>query len=508
MTPATPPETGATPSDASRGSRRLRLGLAAVVVIAGSVLLGMNLRTPEAHANSYPPAPAAAPAPPLPAIHEVDSYADLVSRVSPSVVTVRTERVVRSSGHEFVFPDDPFLRQFFGQNFHSVPPEAQREGALGSGVIVSPDGYILTNHHVVKGAQQIEVDLADRRTFKAKLVGSDAPSDLAVLKIDAKGLPALPFGDSNHTRVGDVVLAFGNPLGVGQTVTMGIISAKGRTTDLGDGSFEDFLQTDAPINQGNSGGALVNLRGQLVGINSQIITPSGGSVGIGFAIPSAMAENVMQQLIRSGHVERGRLGVVVQTVTSDLAKSLGMKKIEGALVSQVTPGSAAAKAGLERGDVIVRLNGTVVEDSNDLRNRVSSTPPGTEVNLTVLRGEHERILSAKLDELQPKTTAENVGGGENEGGRLGLSVRPLSPDEAHQLGLERDEGLVVAEVDPSGPAADSGFQPGDVIEQVNGQPISSASALREAVKASGDRPALVLVARKGDTFFLTLQGRG
>ncbi len=501
MTPATPP-------DAGRGRRRLRLGLAVAVAIAVSFLLGMNLRTPEARANTLPPAPAVAPAPPLAPIHEVDSYADLVSRVSPSVVTVRTERDVRPASQQFVFPDDPFLRQFFGQNFHSTPMPPQREGALGSGVIVSPDGYILTNHHVVKGAQRIEVDLADRRTFKAKLVGSDAPSDLAVLKIDAQGLPALPFGDSNHTRVGDVVLAFGNPLGVGQTVTMGIISAKGRTTDLGDGSFEDFLQTDAPINQGNSGGALVNLRGQLVGINSQIITPSGGSVGIGFAIPSSMADNVMQQLIRNGHVERGRLGVAVQTVTSDVAKSLGMKKVEGALVSSVTPGSAAQKAGLERGDVIVRLNGTEVEDSNALRNRISSTRPGSEVSLTVLRGGHERTLSATLDELAPKTTAENVGGGESQGGRLGLSVRPLSPEEAHQLDLHRGEGLVVAQVDPDGPAADAGFQPGDVIEQVNGQPVTSASSLREAVEAAGDRPALVLISRKGNNFFLTMQGRG
>ena len=299
---------------------------------------------------------------------------------------------------------------------------------------------MLTNHHVVDGAQRIQVDLADRRTFSAKLVGSDAASDLAVLKIDATGLTPLPFGDSKSARVGDVVLAFGNPLGVGQTVTMGIISAKGRATDLGNGSFEDFLQTDAPINQGNSGGALVNVRGELIGINSQIVSPSGGSVGIGFAIPAAMAENVMNQLIHGGQVHRGQLGVTVQAVTSDIAKSLGMAEVKGALVSDVSPGSPGEQAGLKRGDVILRLNGSEVADGNALRNQISSTAPGSRIELTVLRDGRERTVSASLRELKDTKTAENAEAGQAEGGKLGLSVRPLSPEEARELGLRGAQG--------------------------------------------------------------------
>src|SRR5215207_2701807 len=265
------------------------------------------------------------------------SYADEVSRVAPAVVTIRSERRVRAP-EQFPFMDDPTLRDFFGDRAPRGRAQSQQQlqRSLGSGVIVSADGYILTNHHVVDGAEDIRVELTDNRTFPAKLVGSDAPSDLAVLKVDASNLPVLPLGDSDKVRVGDVVLAVGNPLGLGQTVTMGIISAKGRSTDLSDGSFEDFLQTDAPINQGNSGGALVDTAGELVGINSQILSPSGGNIGIGFAVPSNMAKNVMDQLVANGRVQRGRLGVVVQGVTPDLAADLGLTKFDGAIVSDVT----------------------------------------------------------------------------------------------------------------------------------------------------------------------------
>ena len=239
-----------------------------------------------------------------------DPYAPVVSRVAPAVVTIRSERRARNTQQQLPFMQDPSLREFFGDRFgEGMPPaEARKQAALGSGVIVNGDGYILTNHHVVDGADHVTVELTDRRSFTAKVVGSDAPSDLAVLKVEAKGLPVLPFGNSESVNVGDVVLALGNPMGVGQTVTMGIISAKGRATGLGDGSFEDFLQTDAPINTGNSGGALVNTRGELVGINSQILSPSGGNIGIGFSIPVNMARAVMDALIHDGQVHRGRLG--------------------------------------------------------------------------------------------------------------------------------------------------------------------------------------------------------
>jgi serine protease Do len=360
-----------TPESNPSGRRRLgiRSGLAVTAAVAISVLAGMNLRSPAAHASGAVVAPVSPSDRSLPSASGV-SYADLASRVSPSVVTVRSERVAKPASQEFALPDDPFFHQFFGRGFQGIPSQPRREGGLGSGVIVSEDGYVLTNHHVVASAQRILVDLADRRTFRAKLVGSDAASDLALLKIDATGLTPLPFGDSKSARVGDVVLAFGNPLGVGQTVTMGIISAKGRATDPGNGSFEDFLQTDAPINQGNSGGALVNVRGELIGVNSQIVSPSGGSVGIGFAIPAAMAENVMNQLIHGGQVHRGQLGVTVQAVTSDIAKSLGMAEVKGALVSDVSAGSPGGTEARRRDPAPERIGG---------RRRQRASQPGLEL---------------------------------------------------------------------------------------------------------------------------------
>ncbi|MGH9960209.1 MAG: trypsin-like peptidase domain-containing protein, partial [Pyrinomonadaceae bacterium] len=301
------------------------------------------------------------------------SYAEVVNRVSAAVVTIRTESRARAP-RQFPFLDDPFFRRFFGQP--SIPAPERRVRGLGSGLIVTADGYILTNHHVIDGAQQIEVDLQGPRTVTAKLVGSDPPSDLAVLKINESGLSPLALADSDKVQVGDIVLAIGNPLGIGQTVTLGIISAKGRRTGLSDGSFEDFLQTDAPINRGNSGGALVDSNGDLVGINSQILSPPGGSIGIGFAIPSNMARDVLDQLVKNGKVSRGYLGVVVQPVTQDIAASLNWNNARGVIVSQVQPGSAADRAGLKRADVILALNGNAVSDPNSFRNEIAGTPPG------------------------------------------------------------------------------------------------------------------------------------
>jgi Do/DeqQ family serine protease len=475
---------------------RIKLGAIVGAAVLASAFVGTNLHGPAVSA-AIPAAVVAAPGAP------VGSYADLVSAVAPSVVTVRSERMVKPTAGEIPFGDDPFLRRFFGEGFQRGPMVPRREGGLGSGVIVSPDGYILTNNHVINGAQQIKVELSDKRVLPARLVGSDAPSDLAVLKIEAAGLPALPVGNSDSVRVGDVVLAFGNPLGVGQTVTMGIISAKGRATGLGDGGFEDFLQTDAPINQGNSGGALVNTRGELVGINSQIMTPTGGNIGIGFAIPAGMAKNVMAQLVSGGKVRRGLLGVTVQGVSSEIARSLGMPSVKGALVSSVVPGGAAAKAGVERGDVIVAFGGAPVDDSNSLRNHVAEMKPGSDVTFRVWRNGQEKDLHGQLGELDAPKSAANEGA-EPQHGALGLSVQPLTPEDARELGLAGRKGLVVAEVDPAGPAAAAGFQPGDVIEQVNGKPVTEASDLRSAVRAAGDRPALVLVHRKGGSLCLTL----
>jgi Do/DeqQ family serine protease len=332
----------------------------------------------------------------------VASYADVVSKTAQAVVTIHSSMRVRQP-QQFPFMDDPFFRQFFGDRGPSQPPVEQRRQGLGSGVIIDSNGYVLTNHHVIDGAEQIRVDLSDGRSLEAKLVGSDPPSDLAVLKVDASNLPILVLGDSDKTRVGDVVLALGNPLGVGQTVTMGIISAKGRQTGLSNGSFEDFLQTDAPINQGNSGGALVNTNSELIGINSQILSPSGGSIGLGFAIPSNMARTVVEQLINAGRVRRGQLGITVLKIPSEQATQLGVTQGPGVLVYQVQPGSAADRSGLRRGDIITALNGEAVTDSNTFRNKIASTPPGSEVTLTIKRGGNEQQVRASLGEFTPPT---------------------------------------------------------------------------------------------------------
>ena len=332
------------------------------------------------------------------------SYADVVSRVSPAVITIHSQMRVRAP-QQYPFMDDPMFRQFFGDRMPQQLPEQRRSG-LGSGVIISTDGYILTNHHVVDGAEQIKVDLNDNRTLDAKVVGSDQPSDLAVLKVDAANLPVLALGDSDKVRVGDVVLAIGNPLGIGQTVTMGIISAKGRQTGMSSGSFEDFLQTDAPINQGNSGGALVSTNSELVGINSQILSPSGGSIGIGFAIPSNMARTITDTLVKTGKVRRGQLGITVVKLNSEPAKELGIKETKGVGVAQVQPGSAADRAGLRKGDVITSFNGVEMTDPNVFRNLVASTAPGTDVSLTVIRDGREQQIRAKLGELVPAADRE------------------------------------------------------------------------------------------------------
>jgi Do/DeqQ family serine protease len=406
--------------------------------------------------------------------------------------------------------DDPFFRDFFGDRMPQQPPPRRAEG-LGSGVIVSQDGYILTNHHVVDGALEIRVELTDNRVFTGKLVGSDQPSDLAVLKIDATNMPVLGLGNSDRVRVGDIVLAIGNPLGIGQTVTSGIISAKGRATGLSDGSFEDFLQTDAAINRGNSGGALINTNGELVGINSQILSPSGGNIGIGFAIPSNMARAVMDQLLNTGKVRRGMLGVTIQTVTADVAANLNLPAARGAIVSSVQAGGPAETAGIKRGDVIVAFNDQVVVDSNNLRNQVASTSPGSEVTLTLLRDGRETKVQMKLAELPARASEggeEGAGPGAQGSGRFGLTLEPLTPEMASRLGLgANDQGLVVTRVDASGSAAEAGIRQGDVIQEVNRQPVRTMADFNSAIQRSGARPALVLLNRRGNVIYLTLRPR-
>lgn len=454
---------------------------------------------------------------PVPDIAPQNSYADVVAKVSPAVITIRSSRRVRNP-QQFPFGDDPFFRGLFGGQGPQQPRESL-EQALGSGVIVSADGYILTNHHVVDGAQDIKVDLNDGRTMDAKLVGSDSPSDLALLKINASGLTFMTPGDSDKVRVGDVALAIGNPLGIGQTVTMGIISAKGRTNpaggqSLGSGNFEDFIQTDAPINHGNSGGALINTLGELIGINSQIIPGNGGAnIGIGFAIPSNMAKSVMDQLVKNGKVRRGQLGIVVGRVTSDLAASLGMTETKGVIVNSVRSGSAAERAGIRQGDVITAVNDAPVNDTNAFRNRIASMGPGAEVTLTVLRDNREQKIRATLGEFSEDTAreqnqGENTNPNSDDGGKLGISVEALTPDIARQLNLKAGtSGVVVDEVDPTGPAAATGIQRGDVIQEVDRQPVRSPQDLKAAIDKNGNKPALLLINRQGQTFFIPVRPR-
>lgn len=439
------------------------------------------------------------------------SYADLVEKASPAVV--RITAIVKKSSKQSASgsPLEDFFKQAPEQRENQVPTRG-----FGSGVIVSEDGTILTNHHVVADAEKITVELENNDSFEAKVIGSDRPSDLAVLKIVGDKFPYLKLGDSEKVLVGDLVLAIGNPLGIGQTVTSGIISAKGRRTGLGDGSFEDFLQTDAAINRGNSGGALINLSGELIGINSQILSPTGGSIGIGFSIPSNMAKSVMEQLIKNGKVRRGMLGINIQNITSEIAEQLKLKDAKGVLVSNVQPGSAADKAGVKRGDVIVSINDEAIEDGNILRNKVAGTQPDTEISLKIIRDGNDLTIKAKLGEFEAspadadspeknKTPGETPNEDE-ENGKLGLNLQPLTPEIAKRLNIPTEvKGVLVTDVDPSSPAAEEGIRRGDVLIEINRTLVSSLADVRKALEKSGDGAALLLVSRGGQTVFISVK---
>lgn len=449
------------------------------------------------------------------------SYADVVEKTSPAVVRIESQiKAAAPPPQQFPFGDDFFNQSPFNQSPQTQPRQNQRqptERGLGSGVIVSADGTILTNAHVIEGAEKISIQMNDDKTYEAKLVGLDKPSDLAVIKIEAQNLPFLNLGNSDNVRVGDIVLAIGNPLGIGQTVTAGIISAKGRRTGLSDGSYEDFLQTDAPINRGNSGGALVNLTGELIGINSQILSTTGGSIGIGFSIPSNMAKSVMEQLVQNGRVRRGMLGINIQNLTPETAQALDLKETSGVLVSNVKPGSAADKAGVKRGDIVTAINGEKVEDSNVLRNKVAGTMPGNQIKLSVIRDGAPQEFVATLDEFEAENANANTnrqtpqnenGANTPQNGRLGLSLQPLTPEMARQMQLPAEtEGLIVTEVDPNGAAAERGVLRGDVIMEINRQAVRTADDVQTALDKAENRPILLLLSRRGQTIYLTLSQR-
>ncbi len=453
------------------------------------------------------------------------SFADVISHATPAVVNISSTRIIKASEQEGQNPmmADPFFRQFFGGNGRMPKPHDRKEGSLGSGVIINSEGYILTNNHVVDKATEVKVMLLDKREFAAKIIGTDPQTDVAVLKIDAKDLPSLVLGDSAKSQIGDLCFAIGNPFGVGQTVTMGIVSAKGRALSNqaanGGQAFEDFIQTDAAINPGNSGGALINARGELIGINTAILTGGnsmmgeGGNVGIGFAVPVNMARQVMDQLVKNGKVTRGYIGAYLQPINEKLAQQFGLKDERGAIVAKVEPGKPAEKAGIKAGDVIVAMNGQRVDDPNALTNMVVEEAPGTTVTLDVIRDGRSQKFTVTLGSRPAEGTlardnSNSSGQSENASGALqGVQVENLTPDVAQQLQLPTStKGVVVSSVDENSPAADAGLQQGDVIQSVDKQPVSNEGDFNRQMSKAG-KSVLLLVNRGGRTVFMVVESK-
>jgi Do/DeqQ family serine protease len=430
------------------------------------------------------------------------SYADVAEVTMPAVVNISTDKVV-DSGWVHPFMEDPFFRRFFDS------PRDNRERiqrSLGSGVVVSADGYILTNNHVVEKAKEIRVSFANNEEYKAEVIGGDPSTDVALIKIDAEDLAFLRFYYSDALRVGDQVMAIGNPFGLGQTVTLGIVSALGRNIGLID--YEDLIQTDATINPGNSGGALVNLQGELVGMNTAILSRTGGSQGIGFAIPAMMAERVMTALRDHGKVERAWLGVMIQDVDQNLAKSLGLDKPGGVLISQVNEDTPAEKAGLQEGDIILAVDGNEVNSRSSLRNKISLLPVGHKARLKVLREDEQMEIVAKLEEFPEEV---QVAAGSGPGAELvdsidGVTVRELTPQRRRMAGVPDDiEGIIVVDVDPATPAARERLEAGDVILEVNKVPVSGLEDFEQALGEDKDKPILLRVYKpQGGRIFMAI----
>jgi serine protease Do len=437
------------------------------------------------------------------------SFSDVVKRVSPSVVKITTQtRARRASAGNDMSGLDPMLRQFFGGRLPEIRQEPLQ--GLGSGVIISADGYIATNNHVVDGADQLLVTLADGRELTAKVVGRDPQTDIAVVKVEAKDLPAVTIADSSKIEVGDRVLAIGNPFGIGETVTSGIVSAKGRRVGiLADvEGYEDFIQTDAAINPGNSGGALVDVDGRLIGINTAILSRSGGFQGVGLAVPANMVSHVADSLVKNGKVVRGYLGVGIQNITPDLADKMELKTRGGALVSEVVPDAPAAKAGLKEGDVITSVNGQKVTDANSLTLAVTAIAPGTKLDLDVLRDGKARQITATAGERSPSKGSRNLNsysGNDDEGVLNGVTVDDLDRDTRQQLNLPaRLKGAVITDVDPDSAAARAGLRQGDVILEINRQPVTSAKDAVDLSAKAEDKKTLLKLYSRGNTVFVVV----
>jgi len=479
------------------GTLRRKTVAAGFVLTAALLVFSSNQVTQARNAGPEPP--------PLAERRDADangsaaairqSFAPLVKETAPAVVSILAVKPVAER-------ETPRLPGFFGP---SGPRGEQRQKGQGSGVIVSSDGHILTNHHVVEGASTIEVRLSDKREFEAELIGSDAKTDIAVLKVEGENLPLMRFGNSDNVAVGDVVLAVGNPFGIGQTVTMGIVGATGRG-NLGIEDYEDFIQTDAAINPGNSGGALVNNLGELVGVNTAILSRSGGNQGVGFAVPVNLAHHVMSQLLENGRVVRGFMGVGIQDVTPEIAAAFRVERSEGALVSHVEPEGPAAEAGLERGDIISAIDDKPMTDMRELRLEVASRRPGDTVALAVLRDGSETKLQIKLGEM-PGEEAPVEKSESKSDDALGISVQALSPELADRLGVDPTaKGVVVSRVNPGSPAAEAGLRRGDVIIEAARQPVASSSDLRQALAAADDDVLILIQRGPGSRYIVVERG--
>lgn len=440
------------------------------------------------------------------------SFVEIAKIVKPAVVNIAASRSGKGDGPQSSPFDDPFFRRFFGEEFfkREQPHRERKERGQGSGVIVDPNGLIITNNHVVNKADDIRVILSDKREFKGKLIGTDTKTDVAIVKIEATGLSTIPFADSDQLEVGEFVLAVGSPFGLTQSVTMGIVSAVGRAS-MGIAEYEDFIQTDAAINPGNSGGALVNIRGELVGINTAIFSQSGGNMGIGFAVPSNLARSIMDQLVKTGKVVRGWLGVAIQELTPELASQFGLSETKGVLVSDVMDDSPAKKAGFERADVITEYDGKPMDSPTHLRNAVAQTPIGRKVSIKVIRDKKIKTIDVTIAE-QPKSLGQ--AGSEDNGestaptGVLSdLDVRELNEELAARYGIKTSErGVVIVRVRPGSTAEEMGVREGDIVLEVNRKAVNSVKSYERAVSGlAKDQAVLLLLKRKGQTIYLTLR---
>jgi len=433
-----------------------------------------------------------------------NGFVEVVKKAKLSVVHIKVEKSVKSRGTDPRFDEmfnNPFFERFFGPQFRQGPnPQRQhKQQGLGSGFIISRDGYILTNNHVVADADKITVSLSDGRQFKAEMIGSDPQSDVALIRIqDSGNLPTLPLGDSSKLEVGEWVIAIGNPFGLDQTVTVGVVSATGRSS-VGINEYENFIQTDAAINPGNSGGPLLNIDGEVVGINSALFSRTGGYMGIGFAIPIDMVKTIQAQLKDSGRVTRGWLGVVIQDVNENLAKSFGLEKAGGILVSEVQKDSPAEKAGVERGDVIIKLNGKTLSDTADLRNQVALLSPDSVAKLDVVRDGQKQQIDVTIGErpTDPRMASSSMQNKSNLE-KFGLAFQNLTPELAERLGYQNAQGVVVSQVEPGSPAASAGLRPGQLIEEVNRSLVTNVAELNEEIANSADSNRVLLRVRSGE----------